>query len=64
MRVNCTITSPMTGCGSMAIYSPLDPEEIRIFGDTTLMCGVDGIWQADPGEDLPFCIPSKLQVFQ
>ena len=60
---NCTLMSTNNNCGSMTSYSPLDSETIRIFGDTELTCGSDGMWQADPVEGFPFCIPSTSHVF-
>ena len=56
---DCMVTVDMTVCNSEAMYVQEDQVNFRIFGDTTLTCGIDSNWQTDPGEVLPFCIPSK-----
>lgn len=60
--VNCTFEPTPNECGREVTYAPLDPDTIRIFGDTTLVCEPDGMWQADDGEELPFCVPSMLNI--
>lgn len=58
-RVNCSIDSPMNGCGSVATYAPVDPETIHVVGDTTLTCGPSGMWEANISQSEPICVPSK-----
>ena len=57
-RVNCSIDSPMNGCGSVATYAPVDPETIHVIGDTTLTCGPSGMWEANISQSAPICVPS------
>ena len=54
---NCTIDATTTECNAVATYSAI--ENFTIAGDETLICGVNGMWQEDPGQAAPFCIPSK-----
>ena len=49
----------MNGCGSVATYSPVDEETIRVIGDNTLTCGPSGMWEANIGQSEPFCVPCK-----